>query len=72
MRFYEAIFYNKILLTNNHSSMKHPLYNDKYMSVFDSEQEIDIKLIKSDNSVDYHYQNEMSPVYFVEEILNRE
>lgn len=72
MRFYEAVFYNKILLTNNASSLEHPLYKDKFMSVFHSADEIDISLIKTDRPIDYGYHNEMSPVHFVEEILNRQ
>lgn len=72
MRFYEAVFYNKILLTNNHSSMEHTLYNNQYMSVFDSADDIDISMIKSDSHIDYQYQDEMSPIHFAEDIISKE
>lgn len=69
MRFYEALFYNKYLLTNNSAAQNHPFYNDKYMKIFNKAGDIDE--LNIDNHVDYQYKGELSPKHLVEEILHR-
>lgn len=36
MRFYEAVFYNRLLITNNKTARESPLYNATYMQVVDN------------------------------------
>lgn len=66
MRFYEALFYNRKLITNNKMAEQHPCYRKEYMDVYDKIENIDIEKIKRLDSVDYGYKNEMSPVHFCE------
>jgi hypothetical protein len=68
-RFLEAVMYNKILITDNFSVQKHPLYNPNYIQCFTSVEEIDPDILKQDlNSVDYHYTDEFSPIHMIETI----
>lgn len=62
MRPYEALFYNKRLLTNNKYLEDMPFYNPKYMQIYSTIDEIDISAIMSPETVDYGYHNEYSPV----------
>ena len=70
MRVYEAIFYNKKLITNNKSVKKLKYYNPDYMQVVDSLDEINIRWINEGGSVDYHYQGDYSPIHLIEQIQN--
>lgn len=69
MRFYEAVFYNKKLLTNNVTALHHPMYNSKYMRLIVDDNTVDIGFLKNKETVDYQYHDEMSPVHFAEKIL---
>lgn len=69
MRFYEALFYNKRLITNNKSALVHPMYNKDYMLVTSDDFSFDISFLNRTDTIDYHYNNEMSPIHFAERIL---
>lgn len=71
MRFYEAIFYNKKLITNNMSARDSEFYNDKYMNIIQNVQDIDVDMIKRNDEIKYDYHDEMSPIHFLESITNR-
>ena len=71
LRYYEAVCYNKKLLTNNPNIMNFPFYNDRYMRVFNSPQDIDINWLRSNETVEYGYNDEFSPVHLLEMILKR-
>ena len=68
LRYYEAVAYNKRLITNNKLVKELPFYNEEYMQVFDEVEDIDIDWIKKEVIVDYHYNNEFSPVNFLKEV----
>lgn len=68
MRVYEAIFYNKKLITNNQSVKKLRYYRPDYMQVINSLDEIDVNWIKYGGDVDYHYQVDYSPIHLIEQI----
>lgn len=70
LRFKEAVCYNKLLLTNNHTITNSHYYSSLYMQVFDNVEEID--LTKFNYEVDYHYQGEYSPNILLEEIKVRD
>lgn len=71
LRVYEALVYNKKLLTNNPSIMKFPYYNTMYMKYFKSIDDIDEEFIRERVNVDYGYKGEFSPIHFLEDISKR-
>lgn len=71
LRYYEAIVYNKKLLTNNPLVKKLPFYNPEYMQVFSSVEDIDTEWIKKNVAVDYGYHDEFSPIKFIEDVRRR-
>lgn len=68
MRAYEAVFYNKMLITNNDYIKKLAYYKPQCMYVFNSIDEIDFTFIRQNKDVDYEYEDEYSPIYFLGEI----
>ena len=68
MRAYEAVFYNKMLITNNDYIKKLAYYKPQYMQVFSSVNEIDFTFIRQNEDVDYKYKDEYSPIHFLKEI----
>lgn len=64
LRYFEAVIYNKKLLTNNPFIVRFPYYNPEYMKVFKSMEDIDIEWIKSEIHVDYDYRGDFSPLFF--------
>lgn len=68
MRFYEAIFYNKMLITNNCSALNNPFFKEKFMTVYSDINKLDLAFIRKVDEVDYAYDNMFSPIYFVEKI----
>jgi len=71
LRYFEAIFYNKKLITNNKNIVNYPYYNPKWMKIMETPEDIDIEWIKSSDSVDYHYKGEFSPVNFIKYVLKQ-
>lgn len=68
LRYYEAVCYNKKLLTNNKNIVKLPFYNPKLMHVFERPEEIDWDWVKARVPVDYHYDGRFSPMYMIDKI----
>jgi len=68
LRYFEAIVYNKKLLTNNKKIVEMPLYNPKYMKVFDTLEDIDINWVKHQEEVNYNYNNEFEPINFIKKL----
>lgn len=71
LRYYEAIVYNKKLLTNNKFVKRLPFYNPKFMYIYEKVEDIDIEWIKKEEMVDYKYNDEFSPVKLIEDIKKR-
>lgn len=69
LRFYEAISYNKKLLTNNKAVISNPYYKPEYIQVFDDADSIDYDWIKKDIEVDYDYKGEYSISKMIEETV---
>lgn len=61
LRYFEAVTMNKKLLTNNNSIVDFPFYNPRWMKIFKTIEDIDIKWIKEIDDVNYGYNNEFSP-----------
>lgn len=69
LRPYEAVVYNKKLLTNNRSIFDFQFYNPQYMFYFEKVSDINWSDVFNKHEVDYHYQNEYSPLHLVEHIM---
>ena len=65
LRYYEAVCYNKKLLTNNPNVEKLPFYNPRYMKVFSGSDDIDFEWIKTKEEVNYGYDGSFSPYYLL-------
>ena len=71
LRVYEAITYNKKLLTNNPSIKEFPYYNPLYMLYFSNVDDIDEKFLIEKIDVDYGYKGEFSPIKFLEDVKSK-
>jgi hypothetical protein len=60
-RYFEAVVYNKKLLTNNPDIVDLPFYNSQYMRIFSNVEDIDAEWIKREEDVEYQYNGEFSP-----------
>ena len=71
LRPYEAVVYNKKLLTNNRSILDFPFYNPNFMAYFEDISDIDEDFLNDRVDVDYGYADEFSPVNFLKDIDRR-
>ncbi|MEW4410962.1 hypothetical protein [Clostridium sp. AN503] len=69
LRYYEAVCYNKKLLSNNPYIRNFPFFDERYMRVFQNVRDIDIEWILESVDVDYHYNEEFSPVNMLDVVL---
>lgn len=69
IRYYEAVCYNKKLLTNNPNISRFPYYNPNYMKIFITAEDIDISWLKRKMTVEYHYKGDFSPVHLLDAVL---
>lgn len=66
LRYFEAVCYNKKLLTNNPLIINYPYYNSKYMKIFKNINDIDLEwLRKDDEIIDYNYKGDFSPINLI-------
>ncbi len=72
LRYYEAICYNKKLLTNNKNVVNLPFYNSEYIHVFEKPEDIDWNWVKERIPVDYHYDGRFSPTHLIDRIIELE
>ncbi len=68
LRPYEAVVYNKKLLTNNENIKRFQYYDERYMKVFQNVEDIDWDWLKEDTPVDYDYKGDFSPKYLLKEL----
>lgn len=61
-RYYEAVCYNKKLLTNNRYIKSYPYYDPRYMKYFRRVEDIDPEWVKNVCDIDYGYKNDFSPL----------
>ena len=71
LRAYEAVVYNRKLLSNNKSILSFPFYNSAYMRYFETVEDIDWDWLKEDTKVDYGYNGEFSPTRLLKDISDR-
>ncbi len=70
LRFWEAIMYNKKLITNYPYVKENNFYSSNYIHYFREVNEIDPSFLRGDTSVQYNYKGENSPVNFLKLIEN--
>ena len=61
-RILEAIIYNKKLITDNASILNTKYYNPLHMQYIKTADDIDARFINDNPDVDYHYNNDFSPL----------
>lgn len=72
LRYFEAVCYNKKLLTNNEDIVNFPYYNDGYMKIMKSPDDIDIDWVRRREAVDYRYRGDFSPLNLLQVVLNQD
>ena len=70
LRYYEAVVYNKKLLTNDPNIINMPYYNPDTMKYFKNPEDIDIEWVKKKDLIDYHYKGEFSINTLFSQIIN--
>ncbi len=71
LRAYEAVVYNRKLLTNNKNILNFKYYNPANMQYFEKVEDIDWEWVKQPITVDYGYQGDFSPVLLLKDIVKR-
>lgn len=69
-RIYEAICYDKILITNNQFVKQCQFYNEKSMIVIENSSADIVSLLGNAHPPKYGYSGEYSPIHLVEQIKN--
>ena len=70
LRYFEAVCYNKKLLTNNPEIINFPFYNSKWMKIFKNIEDIDLDWIHNKENINYNYKNEFSPKNLINILIN--
>lgn len=65
LRYFEAVCFNKKLITTNTQIVNYPFYDERYMKVFRTSSDIDCQWIKEKEKIDYGYRDEFSPKYLL-------
>ena len=68
LRPYEAVVYNKKLLTNNKTILSFKYYNPRYMHYFEKIEDIDWNWVTRKEKVNYEYEGDFSPIYLLQDI----
>lgn len=66
VRYFEALVFNKKLLTNNPNIFELPYYDERYMKYFKSVEDIDFEWLKKKETVNYGYNNEFSALHLTQ------
>lgn len=65
-RYFEAITYNKKLLTNNPNVSQLPYYDKRFMRYFSCIDEVDTDWVKKKESINYEYGGEFSQLHLLD------
>lgn len=68
-RYYEALVFNKKLLTNNPSIKELEYYDERFMQYYDNIDEINWEWVREKSVVDYGYQGDFNPQRWKERLL---
>ena len=72
LRYYEAVVYNKKLLTNNMHIKELPYYDSRYMRIYERFEDIDWDWVKDTTMPDYGYDGRFSPVNILQLLKDSE
>ena len=70
-RYPEAIYLNKKILTNNKRVIYEKYYDERYVKIFDSFEDIDVDWIKRRDNINYDYKGDYSPLEFIKVIRKK-
>lgn len=70
-RYYEAVIYNKKLISNCKNIKKMPYYDPRFMKIIKNAEDIDYDWIINGESVDYHYKGDFTVKNFASMILHK-
>jgi hypothetical protein len=68
LRMVEAIVYNKKIITNNETAAANQFYDERFVQIFDTPENLSLNFIKNDIEPDYHYRGEYSAINFLKSI----
>ena len=68
LRYYEAVVYNKKLLTNNCNIKNLHFYDERFMHIYNDVDDIDWGWVMEKEKIDYKYNNEFSPICLLETV----
>lgn len=68
LRYFEAVCYNKKLLTNNPHVADLPFYDARYMRYFSNPEDIDVEWVMKKEKIDYHYAGEFSSARIIDKL----
>ena len=68
IRYFEAVCYNKKLLTDNPNVRNLPYYDPEFIQIFDDPDGIDVEWVKRPVKVDYGYDGRFSPLRLLDAI----
>lgn len=68
LRIAEAIVYNKKIITNDESAAANQFYDERFVQIFDTPENISLNFIKNDIEPDYHYRGEYSAENFLKRV----
>lgn len=71
LRCWEAVYYNKKIITNWKGIFDFQFYDSRYMRYFEKPEDIDIKFVTQRIPVDYGYQGQNSPTSFLTDIADK-
>lgn len=60
-RYYEAVIFNKKLLTNNRNIKELEYYDERFIQYYENVEEIDWDWVREKTTVDYGYRGDFSP-----------
>lgn len=68
LRYYEAVVYNKKLITNNANIIRLPYYDGHFMKIYRSIDDLDWDWIMNNEEPNYHYAGDFSPIHLLKQI----
>lgn len=72
LRVCEAIAFNKKLLTNNKNLKYEPFYDERFMSIFENPEDIDLGFLLDNIEVNYKDSDIFSPIRILDKIIEYE
>lgn len=62
LRFWDAVMYNKLVITNCHAVKKYQYYNPEFVLLINNADDINAEFFKQDKKVNFNYNGDVSPI----------